>query len=164
MSKVLCVYYTRTGHTREIFDKISKELNADVVELQDDRRRHGIRGYLNCAMDAVRHASYPLFPVETKQPINTYDLVVLGTPVWAGRCSSLLRSFLKGYGMQLRDVALVVNRSSSSRYEDIMNQVDLYLPQHVSICASIRYGDVGCDFWVDDFIRRVKSHLEEKED
>ena len=88
MKDVLCIYYSRTGNTKKAMEEIAGELGAEVVELRDDTDRTGWRGWLRCGLDAMRKTSCPLQAFETERPLDQYRLVILGTPVWAGRCSS----------------------------------------------------------------------------
>lgn len=107
MKDVLCIYYSRTGNTKKAMEEIAGELGAEVVELRDDTDRTGWRGWLRCGLDAMRKTSCPLQPFETERPLDQYRLVILGTPVWAGRCSSVMRAFLKENGQKLKNVAYV---------------------------------------------------------
>ena len=108
MKDVLCIYYSRTGNTKKAMEEIAGELGAEVVELRDDTDRTGWRGWLRCGLDAMRKTSCPLQPFETERPLDQYRLVILGTPVWAGRCSSVMRAFLKENGQKLKNVAYVI--------------------------------------------------------
>ena len=95
MSKILCVYYSRSGKTKAVMEEIAQELEAELVEIHDRVDRNGMRGWLRCGLDAMRRTTQPLEPFHTERALSDYQLVILGTPVWAGRCSSVMRGFLK---------------------------------------------------------------------
>ena len=159
MSDILCVYYSRTGRTRRIMEEIGEALDAEVICIQDSVQRNGWVGWLRCGLDAMRSDTAPVEGFEPRMPLESYRLVIIGTPVWAGRCSSVVRSFLKTYGNSLRRTAYVVTRGSEDRFEEIYDQMDRYTAKPHKLAVSLRAGDVGCHFWQEDFLRQVKAYL-----
>ncbi len=162
MSDVLCIYYSRSGNTKKAMEKIGAELDAEVVELRDAVERGGWRGYLRCGMDAMRKTTQPLSHFETERPLASYRLVILGTPVWAGRCSSVMRTFLKRYGRELGSVAYVVTRSSEGKFEEVYDQMDLYVKNPRKAAVSLRCGSVGYAFWQEEFLRQLRELLSQR--
>ena len=57
MRDILCMYYSRTGATRQAMTEIAQALDAELVELTDGVDRSGARGYLRSGMDAMRRAT-----------------------------------------------------------------------------------------------------------
>ena len=74
MRDILCMYYSRTGATRQAMTEIAQALDAELVELTDGVDRQGARGYLRSGMDAMRRATLPLAPYETERPLSEYRL------------------------------------------------------------------------------------------
>ena len=111
-NNVLCMYYSRTGNTKTAMEEIAKALDAELVELQDGVDRSGAMGWLRSGFDAVRRTS-PKVRYQTKWPLSDYRLVIVGTPVWAGRCSAAARGFLKQHGKELRNASYVITRGLS---------------------------------------------------
>lgn len=159
MSNVLCIYYSRSGKTKKAMEEIAQALDAELVELHDDVERGGLVGWLRCGMDSMRKTTQPLSPFETGKRLQDYDLVVLGTPVWAGRCSSVMRTFLKAHGRKLERVAYVVTRGSDGRNEDVYDQMDLYTARPRLAAVSLRSGSVGYTFWQEEFLRQTREIL-----
>lgn len=159
MSDILCIYYSRTGNTKKAMGEIASELDAEVVELRDAVERGGWRGYLRCGMDAMRKTVRPLSRFETDKPLSRYRLVIIGTPIWAGRCSAPVRAFLKAHGGELKNVAFVTTRSSDGKYEEVYRQMDRYLPEGHRSAVSLRSGSVGYAFWQEEFLRQVRDFL-----
>ena len=162
MSDVLCIYYSRSGNTRKAMEEIATALDAALVEITDGVDRSGTAGWLRSGMDAMRKTTEPLVPFETGRPLQEYRLVIVGTPVWAGRCSSVIRGFLKKHGRKLTNAAYVVTRGSEKRDEDIYNQMDLYVPAGHEAAVSLRTGSVGYTFWQEEFLRQVREFLNRK--
>ena len=159
MSDILCIYYSRTGNTKKAMEEIAAALDAETLELTDGVDRAGWRGWLRCGRDAMSRDPVPVAACRTERPLGDYRLVILGTPVWAGRCSAVVRSFLKDYGQQLRRVAYVITRSSKSKYREVYRQMDLYVPAGHLAAVSLRSGDVGRAFWQEEFLRQARELL-----
>ena len=163
MSDVLCIYYSRTGSTRAAMEEIARELGAELVELRDGVNRSGARGWLRCGMDAMRRTCPQAEKPETKRPLSDYRLVIIGSPVWAGRCSSVARSFLKQYGKELQNAAYVLLRGSEDKNEEVYDQMDLYTPCGHRAAVSLRSGSVGYAFWQEEFLRQTRDFLSGQE-
>lgn len=159
MKDVLCLYYSRTGKTRQAMEEIATALDAELVEITDGQDRSGWRGFLRSGMEAMRQSTCPLKPYETERPLESYRLVVLGTPVWAGRCSSVIRAFLKRRGQEPKRVAYVITRDSDNRYEEVYEQMDQYTTTPHLFAYSLRVDEVGYEFWRDKFIQDAKAFL-----
>ena len=162
MRDVLCVYYSRSGNTKKVMKAIAAELDAELVEITDGVERGGLRGWLRSGLDAVKRDCPETLPVETERRLENYRLVIIGTPVWAGRCSSVVRSFLKQHGKELNRVAYVLTRGSEHKSEDIYRQMDLYTAKPHRTATSLRVGHVGYTFWQEEFLRQIREILDTK--
>jgi len=80
-SKALVVYYSRTGTTRRLAEVLAKALQADIEPVIDTKKRSGTLGYLRSVVEALQKRGAPIEPMRTDP--RSYDLVVIGTPVWA---------------------------------------------------------------------------------
>ena len=161
MSKILCVYFSRTGKTEALVQDIARELGCEAVKLEDGVDRSGLGGWLRSGMQAMARKVPEVKKPETALPLSEYDLVILGTPVWAGRCSAPVRSFLLQYGEELRRVAYVITRGSDNHYEQVFDQMDLYVPHPRKRAVSIRCGTVGSSFWRDEFLAGLRDGRED---
>ncbi|MBP3486075.1 MAG: hypothetical protein J6J81_04460 [Oscillospiraceae bacterium] len=159
MSDILCIYYSRTGNTRDTMTEMAKALGAELVEIRDGVERGGNGGWLRCGLDAMSRTVPPVSAFETEKPLSQYRLVILGTPVWAGRCSSVMRSFLKKHGRKLGAAAYVLLRGSEDKNEEIYDQMDALTPCGHCAAVSLRRGSVGYAFWQEDFLRQVREYL-----
>lgn len=159
MKDVLCIYYSRTGNTKKAMEEIAAELDAELVEIRDDVSRGGALGWLRCGLDAMRRTTRPVSDFQTERPLSAYRLVVIGTPIWAGRCSSVVRSFLKKHGKELRGAAYVATRGSEDRSEEVFEQMDLYAACGHKAAGTLRLDSVGYEFWREEFLRQVREFL-----
>lgn len=101
--KALVVFYSRTGRTRIIAEAIARSLKADIEEVKEDEGRSGLLGFLRSGYEAVLGKLARIQPA-SKRP-EEYDLVVVGSPVWVGRLSSPMRTYLTHHGGKIRKVA-----------------------------------------------------------
>lgn len=160
MSNILCVYYSRTGKTEALLQELAESLGGcELVKLTDNVERTGVIGWVRSGLDAMARHVPPVEPPKTRLPLGDYDLVIIGTPVWAGRCSAPVRSFLLQYGEELRAAAWVITRSSDVRYEEVFQQMDLYVKQQRRAALTIRPGMVGAEFWKTEFLKAVHASV-----
>lgn len=102
--KSLVVYYTRTGNARFVAETIAAEIGADVEEVIDLKKRTGALAYLSGGSDARRGKETELSP--TKKVPAEYDLIVVGTPIWAGRPAPAITTYLKKNDLSGKKVAV----------------------------------------------------------
>lgn len=159
MSDILCVYYSRTGHTKQAMEEIAQALDAELAEISDGMDRSGALGVLRSGLEAMRRTTRPIKSFQPRRPLESYRLVIVGSPIWAGRCSSVVRGFLKQYGKMISNAAYVVTRGSEDRNEDVFDQMDLYTPCGHQAAVSLRKGSVGYTFWEEEFLRQVREFL-----
>ena len=159
MSNILCIYYSRTGVTRSVMTEVAESLSAERVEISDGIDRSGTLGYFMCGMDAMRRGTRRIRPYATEKPLSDYDMVILGTPVWAGRCSSVMRGFLKRHGLELHRVAYMITRASDDANKDVFEQMDRYTAAPRMAEVSLRPNAVGYHFWRDQFLSDIRNAL-----
>ena len=102
--KSLVVFYSRTGNARFVAQTIAAEVGADIEEVIDLKKRSGIIGYLGGGSDARRGKETLLGPTQ-KSPAD-YDLVIVGTPIWGGRPTPAITTWLKKNNLSGKKVAV----------------------------------------------------------
>ncbi len=101
--KALVVFYSRSGNTRRVAEAIASALEAPMEELHDLRSRAGLIGWLRAGLDAWRSAPTVIAP--TREDPTDYDLIIIGTPIWAGRMTPAVRAYLLQERDRLEKVA-----------------------------------------------------------
>lgn len=101
--KPLIVYYSRTGNTEMVAEVLAEALPCPVEKLRDDVKRSGLLGWLRSGKQAMRGETTELKPLQ--HDLSDFDLVAVGTPVWAGTMSTPVRSFLEAQRDELPEVA-----------------------------------------------------------
>lgn len=102
--KALVVYYSRTGQTKFVAERIATELEADIEEIVDLKNRKGWIGFLKAGYEATAKKETKIGEMG-KSPSN-YDLIVVGTPVWNSRPASAIRTYLKINDLSEKKVAV----------------------------------------------------------
>ena len=101
--QILVVYFSRSGRTGSLAVAIAESLHGDLEEIAERRSRTGVFGSMRSGWEAVRERP-AVIDAPMRDPAS-YDLVVIGTPVWAWTMSSPVRAYLTATKGHLRDVA-----------------------------------------------------------
>ena len=101
--KILVAVYSVTGNTLSVAKRITKELGADLEIIEDNVNRRGIFGFLRSGYEAATKKTLPIS--EPKHNPGDYEITIIGTPIWAGRMSSPVRSYLMRFQGCFRQVA-----------------------------------------------------------
>ncbi len=109
--KTLIVFYSRTGCTRTAAQALAAQLGADLEELKETADRSGPMGYVSAGRDAMTKRPSVLLPT-TRQPAD-YDLVIVGTPVWAFTMCPAIRTWLSREAAQIRRAAFFCTQGGS---------------------------------------------------
>jgi flavodoxin len=105
-SKTLILYYSLTGNTKFIAETIKDETGADVQPLKpikDLNPESGTR-FMWGGMHATMKKKPELEPF--KYDPNDYELLIIGTPIWAWQASPPIRSLVDSYDFTNKKVAL----------------------------------------------------------
>ncbi len=101
--RILVAYYSRTGTTQAVADELASRLGADVEAITDTRNRTGLWGWLGAGRDASKKSKTVIGPLG-HDPAE-YDLVVLGTPVWAWNMTPAIRTYILANREKFKKVA-----------------------------------------------------------
>lgn len=95
MSKKIVIYFSYTGNTRKIANKIKENLNCDILELTT------VIPYSNDYQKVVDEEQNKEGSNHTQEinkiniDLDKYDTIILGTPVWWYTIAPAIRTFLK---------------------------------------------------------------------
>lgn len=115
--KSIVVYYSRSGNTKRVAEMMARELKADLQELVDKRGRGGLLGFLKAGRDAMKERNTELGPLS--QSPEDYDLILVGTPVWASNPAPAVRTFLQSHDLSGKKVALFCTMSARGGKETL---------------------------------------------
>lgn len=122
MSRKLIIYYSRSNATRRLANQLAEELGADLVAILDRQPRTGLQGYMRSLLEASRGRLPQIEPLHADP--SRYELVLLGTPVWAAHAAAPMRRFLHDHARSLPLVAYFCTyggRGDKTTFEDMCN-------------------------------------------
>jgi flavodoxin len=160
--KSIVIFYSMRGTTKKVAERIADVLRCDLEEIREPGARKGPFGFLKSGREAIRKLLPPICEPE-KNP-EDYDLVVLGTPVWAGTMASPMRSFLEKYGRRIKRAAFFCTAGGSAgktfrEMETVSGHKGI--AELALVAAGAKYRNVLGGEWmnkIEDFIASLKSH------
>ncbi|MCL1874839.1 MAG: NAD(P)H-dependent oxidoreductase [Synergistaceae bacterium] len=94
LGKVLVVYYSLSGRTREIAELVQSKTGADIFEIVPaEEIKSGISLYFNIRND-LKNGTYPALQGDIPN-MEEYDVVFVGSPVWWYTVSTPVLAFLE---------------------------------------------------------------------
>ena len=105
--KTAVVFYSMHGNVRYVSEKVAKELGADLIELIP------VKAYPDKgAMQFIWGGSAVTFKKKPElEPYSfnasDYDLVIIGTPVWASNFTPPLRTFFENNDLTGKKIAVI---------------------------------------------------------
>jgi len=104
--KTAVIYYSLEGSCALVAKIIKDALNADIFEIKtiDKKKRTGFAKFFWGGFQVIARKKPELEPLSID--INAYDLIILGTPVWAGSPTPPMFSFLSKTEITGKKIAL----------------------------------------------------------
>lgn len=90
--KALVVYYSWTGKTELVAKAIARTLSADVRKVEEVQKRKGVVGLISGGHGARKGECGEIKPMDFN--LDKYDLIFLGTPVWALKPTPAINAFI----------------------------------------------------------------------
>ena len=101
--KILVLFYSRSGATRTAAKIVARDIGADIEEIRDMTDRSGPLGYLRAGRDAAQRKMTDIEPLHSD--CADYDLIILGTPVWAFTMACAVRTVIDRHKSTMENVA-----------------------------------------------------------
>ena len=99
--KTLVVFYSRTGRSKKVDEKISQRVKGDLDEIIDLKNRKGILGYIISGKDGYQKN---LTKIKYKKDPSKYGLVVIGGPTWISMTPAI-RTYLLKNNQKIKKIA-----------------------------------------------------------
>jgi flavodoxin len=98
----LVLYYSLTGKTRLLAERIAEILSCDIEEIVELEERRGLLGFLRSGFDAVKENFTEIKPPKTN--FREYDRIIICSPVWAMNLPPAVRTFVKSFSGEFNSV------------------------------------------------------------
>ena len=137
MGKTLIVYYSFTGNCEAIVNTLAEQITADQLEIEPAEKGldYAANNYAigSALIAAIRQnpndaSSYPAIdPVEIS--LESYQNIIIVTPLWWSNMAAIMQSYLFQYGSQMagKTVGLIVS-SYSSGISNVVADAQRLLP------------------------------------
>jgi len=109
--KTLIIYFSESGYTKIVAKTLSKNLNTDLIEIRDMKKRDGFLNKISSSIDAFREIKTETTP--STIILDEYGLIYFGTPTWAGNPSPAIITIIDKCDLRGKDVVLFATMNSS---------------------------------------------------
>ena len=99
MSKTLVTYFSASGETKRVAEKIASITNGDLFEIEPKEK------YTNADLDWTNKQSRSSVEMKNKSfrpeikenslDISSYDTILIGFPIWWGVCPTVVNTFIE---------------------------------------------------------------------
>ncbi len=124
--KSLVIYYSFEGNTRFIAEAVAREIKSDVLELKvkNDIKTKGFLKFLWGGKQVLQKKTPDLLPFD-KNP-EDYEIIFIGTPVWAFTFAPALRTFFKDVKLKNKKIALFCTHegSAAKTFDDMKKELE----------------------------------------
>ena len=152
--KTLLVYYSRTGMTKKIAKMIQSKINCDIEEITDNNKYSGKLGFLKGGMNASMGRTSKINSI-TKNP-SDYDLIIIGTPVWASNMATPIYTYLMKYNKEFKKIASFCTCMSNG-YEKTLENISKLTGKKQISTMFLTSEDIGNpEEKIDIFINKIK--------
>ena len=117
MSKKIVAYFSASGVTAKVAEKLSKALNADLYEIKPEVK------YTKADLNWMNKKSRSSIEMndKTSRPaivsgdidVSAYDTVYLGFPIWWYVAPTIVNTFLEAYDFSGKKIVLFATAGSS---------------------------------------------------
>ena len=126
MSKVLVSYFSASGVTKKVAEKIAEAIKGDLFEIEPvDKYTYEDLDWTNKQSRSTIEMNNKSFrpPVKNKvENIEEYETAVIGFPVWWYTAPTIINTFIEENNLVGKNVYVFVT-SGSSGYEDSFNDL-----------------------------------------
>ena len=93
--RTVIVYYSMNGNTALAAEKIAKKLGAELISIEPEKAypNKGLKKFFHGGRSAMKNETPKLKPYSFNA--DSFERVILGTPVWASNIAPPLRSFIE---------------------------------------------------------------------
>lgn len=145
--RALILFYSRSGTTRLAAEALAHSLGADLSEIGAVRYRMAVLGYVRAAYDSLKRVLPPI--TVSASLCRSYDLLVLGTPIWTSYPAAPMRAFLSQNPKLPDRVALFVTYGGHSPPEKALDELAALLPDTPVATLALQADEVRAGRTVD---------------
>lgn len=93
--KTIIVYHSHSGKTKKVAEEVKKGLSGDIVEVTPKQAYSSLMVYPKGCYRAMKGEIDDIHP--EKIDVSGYDMVVVASPVWAGKPTPVVNGAIKAF-------------------------------------------------------------------
>ena len=108
----LIVYYSYTGNTAKMAEKLAEKRRCDVLQVKDAHRPGTLKAYTLGILAALRGKAWEIEPAQLN--FEEYDFITVMAPVWAGKPAPQINGVLQALPSGKQVEVIMVSGSGES--------------------------------------------------
>ena len=156
MSKILVAYFSASGVTKRVAEKLAALVNADIHEIKP--KVPYTKADLNW-MDKKSRSSVEMSDkksrpeiIDTDVSINMYDEIILGFPIWWYVAPTIINTFLESFDFTGKRIILFAT-SGGSGFGNTLRELQLSAPDAVIVEGQV-FGRAAKQE-IDEWVKRI---------
>lgn len=116
------VYYSRSGYSKAVAEKISRHLNCEAIRVTDDGHWKGFLGFLRGGYFASTGKDVG---ITVHGKVDLDDALIVVAPLWAGKVVPAIRVFFQTYPKAKAHYVVTSNGLPLREREGFLSVTDL---------------------------------------
>jgi len=164
--KAIVIYYSFEGNTKLIAKEIAGAINAHLAEIKPEKEieSKGFMKYIWGGSQVMMKKRPKILPLDIN--IDNYDVIYIGTPIWAWTYAPPVGTFLDTYNISNKKIALFSsnegqNGKTFSHFKEklknntFLGEIDFFAPLKSNKDESIR----KARDWAIEMFTKAKSEV-----
>ena len=153
-NNAVVLYFSATGTTKKIAEKIAEELNSDIVEIipEIEYKSEDLNYNSDCRANREQNDVNARPKIKNKIDISRYDIIYLGYPIWWGTTPKIILTLIDTYDFTNK-IIVPFCTSGSTDITSSVNDLRNYNP-------NLNIKD-GKRFSLNDNDKNIKSFLDD---
>ena len=119
--KILTVYYSNGGHTKEVAQNLHSIVGGDIKEVQLNEKYPN--NIFKMSKLVREHMKDDYLPNINDVDISNYDIVFVGSPIWNFSISLPIKTFLKNNNFENKTLIQFFTYSGGVNKKNIINEI-----------------------------------------
>ena len=152
-SKSVVLYFSATGTTKKIAERIAKESNSDIVAIipKEEYKKEDLDYNNDCRANKEQNDSEARPEIKNTMDISKYDNIYLGYPIWWGTTPKIILTLLDTYDFTNKTI-IPFCTSGSTGISGSVNDLRNYNNKKLNIKDGKRFSLDDSDEIIKDFI------------
>lgn len=129
-NKSLVLYFSATGNTKQIAEKIAKASNSDIIEIipEEKYKKEDLDYNNDCRANREQNDNNARPKIANNIDITNYNTIYLGYPIWWGTNPKIILTLLDTYNLSNKTI-IPFCTSGSSGINKSVNDLRNYNPK-----------------------------------